>query len=214
MKLISMAGFFFNVTRLIDDNLFIKKLRFYQFLSRKKEKKTRLLVKNTCFYVKQTLPLRRHFKNYISMKTNYLLPTYFRKIGWILFFPTFVMDLICLSSNSDWNNWLKIPVFSLFQREIITDSVFDEIGMIGLTLSLLFICLAKEKGEDECIAAIRSQALIWATIVSYALIILGTLLIYGMPFLTFMFIAPFILLLLFMIKYRIEIYKFRRNSND
>gem|GEM_PF-3355401 len=52
MKLISMAGFFFNVTRLIDDNLFWKKLRFYQFLSRKKEKQTRLLVKNACFYVK------------------------------------------------------------------------------------------------------------------------------------------------------------------
>lgn len=111
------------------------------------------------------------------------------------------------------DNWLKIPVFSLFQREIITDSVFDEIGMMGLTLSLLFICLAKRKVKTNALPPSVRRPL-FGPIVSYALIILGTLLIYGDTVSDLYVHSSFILLLLFMIKYRIEIYKFRRNGND
>ena len=137
------------------------------------------------------------------MRKNYLFPTTFRKIGWCLFVPFAITSFICLFDGSN-EDWLKVNALSLF----------DELSMIGLTVSLLFIAFSKEKDEDECIANIRSNSLIWATITAYSLLIVCTMLIYDMQYLNFVFIDLFMILFLFIIKYNIELYKFRRSNND
>ena len=139
------------------------------------------------------------------MRKNYLFPTTFRKIGWCLFVP------FAITSNED---WLKVNALSVIPWGIIKNSLFDELSMIGLTVSLLFIAFSKEKDEDECIANIRSNSLIWATITAYSLLIVCTMLIYDMQYLNFVFIDLFMILFLFIIKYNIELYKFRRSNND
>ena len=135
------------------------------------------------------------------MRKNYLFPTTFRKIGWCLFVPFAITSFICLFDGSN-EDWLKVNALS------------DELSMIGLTVSLLFIAFSKEKDEDECIANIRSNSLIWATITAYSLLIVCTMLIYDMQYLNFVFIDLFMILFLFIIKYNIELYKFRRSNND
>ena len=90
------------------------------------------------------------------------------------------------------------------------DSWTDELIVIFLTISMLFIGFSREKDEDECIASIRMNALVWAIMVNSALLIVGTLLIYGLPYLNFMSIYMFSLLILFVFKYRWMIYKFRK----
>lgn len=147
------------------------------------------------------------------MKKNYLFPTTFRKIGWCLFVPFVIMGLICLFNAND-ESWLKVSAFSVIPWGVIKNSLFDEISVIGLAISLLFIAFSREKDEDECIASIRSSSLIWATIAGYLLLIVCTMLIYDLPYLNFVFIDLFIILILFITKYNIELYKFRRSNND
>lgn len=147
------------------------------------------------------------------MKKNYLFPTTFRKIGWCLFVPFVIMGLICLFNAND-ESWLKVSAFSVIPWGVIKNSLFDEISVIGLAISLLFIAFSREKDEDECIASIRSSSLIWATIAGYLLLIVCTMLIYDLSYLNFVFIDLFMILILFITKYNIELYKFRRSNND
>lgn len=147
------------------------------------------------------------------MKKNYLFPTTFRKIGWCLFVPFVIMGLICLFNAND-ESWLKVSAFSVIPWGVIKNSLFDEISVIGLAISLLFIAFSREKDEDECIASIRSSSLIWATIAGYLLLIVCTMLIYDLPYLNFVFIDLFMILILYITKYNIELYKFRRSNND
>ena len=110
------------------------------------------------------------------MRKNYLFPTTFRKIGLCLFVPFAITSFICLFDGSN-EDWLKVNALSVIPWGIIKNSLFDELSMIGLTVSLLFIAFSKEKDEDECIANIRSNSLIWATITAYSLLIVCTMLI-------------------------------------
>lgn len=145
------------------------------------------------------------------MKRTYLFPTVFRKIGWYMLLPFVVANLVSLSDKG-WNeNWLEVTTFSIAPWGFITNSLCDEVSLIGLTLSLLFIAFSREKDEDECIASIRSASLTWATLIGYVLLMLCTLFIYGLAYLTFVFIDLFAILVLFILKYNIELYKFRRN---
>ena len=129
------------------------------------------------------------------MRKNYLFPTTFRKIGWCLFVPFAITSFICLFDGSN-EDWLKVNALSVIPWGIIKNSLFDELSMIGLTVSLLFIAFSKEKDEDECIANIRSNSLIWATITAYSLLIVCTMLIYDMQYLNFVFIDLFMILFL------------------
>lgn len=147
------------------------------------------------------------------MKTNYLFPVVFRKIGWIMLVPFFVLGVVYLC-----NDGLSFPgskVFSLIPFGIVDNSDWgDEFIVLGLTVSLLFIALSRERDEDECIAEIRMHSLVWAIIVNYALLIIATFLIYDIAYLYFMDINIFTVLFLFIVKYNIALYKFRRINND
>lgn len=156
------------------------------------------------------------------MKTNYLFPEIFRKIGYFLFVPFFISGLYCLFG--DGTDKLPFHVFALLYDKggfghtefcgWIENGLLDEISIIGLTISLLFIAFSKEKEEDECIVHIRMQSIVWAIIVNYAILILATAFIYDTIYLSFTFINLFTVLFLFILKYNWELYKFRRTNND
>lgn len=147
------------------------------------------------------------------MKRNYLFPTVFKKIGWYALVPFAMANLISLFG--EWNpDWLNVKTLSIIPWRTVENSLCDELSLIGLTLSLLFIAFSREKDEDECIASIRSSSLIWATLTGYILLMICTALIYDLAYLNFVFIDLFAILILFILKYNIEIYKFRRNHND
>ena len=68
------------------------------------------------------------------MRKNYLFPTTFRKIGWCLFVPFAITSFICLFDGSN-EDWLKVNALSVIPWGIIKNSLFDELSMIGLTVS-------------------------------------------------------------------------------
>lgn len=153
-------------------------------------------------------------------KSKYLFPTIFSKIGWCLFIPSLLWGIGYLLSNGTFieiggsNTLALFDGFQDTQFLCITknDSWTDELIVVLLTVSMLFIGFSREKDEDECIATIRMNALVWAIMINSALLILGTLFIYGLPFLNFMSVYMFTLLLLFIFRYSWKIYQFRKKN--
>ena len=154
------------------------------------------------------------------MKTNYLLPTVFSKIGWFLFVPSLILGIYYLFGNDAVINIGGSSAIALFdgitETEVLSttynDSWTDELLIITTTLSMLFIGFSREKEEDECIANIRMNSLVWSIMVSSMVLIAATLLIFGVPYLTFMTIYMFCVLLLFIIKYKFALYMFRKDN--
>lgn len=157
------------------------------------------------------------------MKTNYLLPSSFRKAGWYMFIPGVILGLLYLTG--EYPAWLELggtKAFALFDgfsdtntfSVTFNDSWTEEFIIILLAIALLFIGFSREKDEDECIANIRMNALVWAITVNTLLLITSTLLIFGLPYLTFMSIYMFSLMVLFIAKYQWMIYRFRKNSSN
>ena len=81
-------------------------------------------------------------------------------------------------------------------------SWLDEAGVVGLTVALLLISFSRERQEDEYIAALRTKALVWAVYVSYIILIIGTVSIYGDAYLYFLFSNLFTLPIVFILKFR------------
>ncbi|MBV5281392.1 MAG: hypothetical protein JZU53_03045 [Paludibacter sp.] len=157
------------------------------------------------------------------MTKNYLFPARFQKFGWFLLVPFGLMFfLFAFGPDSIKERW-PMPVFALvdevlFQKtswfNFTSNCVFDEVAFIGLIVSLLLIAFSKEKDEDEFISQIRLNSLVWALLINYVILILAELFIYGMPFLNVLYFNLIMILVLFVIKFRIELYKLKTNAGN
>ena len=132
------------------------------------------------------------------MRKNYLLPNYFKIIGWCMFLPFAILAICCLVEFDPIANF----------------DFSTEISIIGLTLSLIFISLSREKDEDEYIEKIRLQSLAHSLIVSCCILIIGTLVFYDFDFFIFSLVIMFTLPFLFMIIFNIRLYKLRKGNNE
>lgn len=149
------------------------------------------------------------------MKKNYLFPHRFRIIGWVLAIVAVV-------------GYLWLPEIHFKIPSLYFDTFFDDenesgffrmatanslsIAMILLTIGLLFIGFSKEKVEDEFVQYLRAQSLIWATYVTATLFIATTLLIYGIAYIYVPFLVFYVFLILFIIKFRIEVHRFNKGG--
>lgn len=155
------------------------------------------------------------------MKTQFLLPFKFKKAG-LYMLPLFViMACIEVFGNESLTQsiWV-LPLPSIFNDgslndsswfTIVTDSIYNEIWVIGILLSLSFIALAREKEEDEMISKIRLESMAWALWAILILFAFETLFIFGFSYMEFTFLTLFIYLLLFIFKFNYEMYKVRKN---
>ena len=158
------------------------------------------------------------------MKTNYLFPHKFRLIGWILFIPSAVLGFMIMFNDFEFS-FLNIKTLSLFPtpflstgtREtwsIINDNFSNELAGILLIVSAIFIAFSKEKKEDEYIAKIRLESLLWATYITFAIHIFCMLFFYDLTYLTSMIINMFTLLIVFIVRYNFIIYRSKYISNE
>ncbi|MFN3488148.1 MAG: hypothetical protein ACK4YV_03405, partial [Emticicia sp.] len=87
---------------------------------------------------------------------------------------------------------VKLPFNYFFADEFLSSedkakgvSVFnftDEIAVIGSIVGLLLIAFSKVKVEDEYVSQIRLESLQWAIYLNFALLIIATLLVYGLAY--------------------------------
>lgn len=137
------------------------------------------------------------------METNrYLLPNYFKKIGWITSIPSAIVLIAYLFMNTS-----RMEMQGVFDElyQALTTTTFVAIFMVVLMAGLLFIAFAKEKIEDEYITKLRGDSLIWAVIANAILIAVLSVLVYGLDFLYVAFSNLYLVLVLFIIKFNIAL---------
>lgn len=158
------------------------------------------------------------------MVKNYLFSPVFKKIGYGILVVALVFFVLCLLFEQ-LAFGLQYPMISLTppMDEVwtifkfyprITQGGWFEIVMTLMCVGCVFVAFSKEKEEDECIAQIRMQSLVWALMVNMVLVLLTTLFIYGGSYLTCMAVYPFSTFLFFIIKYNISLYQFRKNNEE
>lgn len=153
------------------------------------------------------------------MKTNYLLPHQFKKIGWIIFIPTFILGILWLIFDFE-PAFLDVKVLTLFNEDflssrgffaIIENNIANEIAGVLIIIGASFIAFSKEKNEDEFISQIRLESLVRATYLNYAILIFALLFIYNMAFFTVMIINMFTVLLFFILHFNWALYKSKKS---
>lgn len=153
------------------------------------------------------------------MKTNFLFPHKLKKVGWIIFIPTFLFALFLIAYGYDME--IKCTIFAIYGDELFGKSHFFnayQTNIIPTLTGVLFIVggilvgFSKEQNEDEYIAKLRMESLIWATYVNYALLLLAFLFIYGVPFLTVMEFNMFTILMFFIIRFNLLLYKSKKSQ--
>ncbi len=150
------------------------------------------------------------------MKQSYLLPNLFKKVGLCMVLPFTILCILCLTGvMDDVCIWMKMPALVSTTTEsrwfFITEScIIDELSMLGLLVSLVFIALSREHDEDEMTVAIRMQSFVWSVWATSLIIILGILLIYNFAFIYFLCVAMYLYLLLYIIKFNFAMCRERR----
>jgi hypothetical protein len=137
------------------------------------------------------------------MYTKFLLPPRFKLIGWILAIPSFILMLYVLHGDFSFSfldyavaGHPKLIMDNEFLFNIQTNNFTDELVSLLLITGLLFIAFSKEKDEDEMIASIRLDALLWAVFFNSVFIMCSIILFYNSLFLniiTYNLCTPLIL---------------------
>jgi len=143
------------------------------------------------------------------MAPKFLLPNKFKKFGWIILIPATIVGLI-LAYNEFSLAWIWGKVFAIANegteehykyfvvtRTNLTNTVVGTLFIIGA----LLVSFSKEKNEDEFIAELRLSSLLWAVGISYVLLLIAFVMVYGTPFMDVMVYNMFTVLILFIIRF-------------
>ena len=154
------------------------------------------------------------------MHTKLLLPNRFKKVGWVILIPATILGFI-LAYYQFSEDWLWANVFAIandgneghyryffIRNTNITNTVIGSLFIIGAIL----VGFSKEKNEDEYIANIRLSSLLWAVWISYILLLVAFLLVYGTPFLDVMIYNMFTVLIIFITRFNYLMYKNSKSS--
>ncbi|WP_146185021.1 hypothetical protein [Flavobacterium pallidum] len=154
----------------------------------------------------------------------FLLPNPFKKIGWILFIPAFLVSLYISIFNINTDNYLVCRVFTLVNDDnifsksqafaFINNSIVDELLLFCLIIGGIFICFSRLKNEDELISKIRHESLVWAVYVNYGIILFLAMFIYGFPFLNVLFYNTFTMIFFFIIRFHYKLYQLKKDTSD
>ena len=143
------------------------------------------------------------------MNTKFLFPNKFKMLGWIMFLPASLLGLALAIFQFEWP-FLDVKVFAILADEllgesqhfsIIENNILDEIIGVFVILGAIFIAFSKEKYEDEYIAKIRFESLVWATYVNYAILLFALIFIYEFDFFWVMVYNMFTILIFFIIRF-------------
>jgi small-conductance mechanosensitive channel len=155
------------------------------------------------------------------MKRSYLFPNNFKKIGYAIAIPFALILILHICKvpylNFDFKTFGIISTSGIMEDVWFTATSTDfqaTIVPVILIIGLLFIAFSKEKIEDEMIEKIREQSLVWAVIINSIILVLAILLIYGLPYLYLLIIQIFSVLILFIAKFNVELYRFKKVTKD
>lgn len=156
------------------------------------------------------------------MTTKLLLPSKYKTIGWFVLIPAAIMGIIISFTGYD-ANWFNTKVFAIFNDEVFGKKQFFRFIQIDITNTVvgtlfifggLLVSFSKEKNEDEYISKLRLSSLLWAVAVSYLLLLLAFIFVYGTAFLNVMIYNMFTVLIIFIIRFNYILYKNAKTVPD
>jgi small-conductance mechanosensitive channel len=155
------------------------------------------------------------------MASRLLLPNRFKLVGWLIAIPAFILMLFVLHGDFAFEflnfsrgstDSLQVLFDSPTLFSIRTNNFTDEIGGILLIIGLLLIAFSKEKDEDERIATLRLESLLWAVLINSILLILAIVVLYNGLFLQVMCYNICTTLILFVVRFNWKLFAERRNA--
>ena len=155
------------------------------------------------------------------MKLNYLFPHRFKRIGLMILIPFILLGLYIINYDVE-PEIFDFNVPAVFVDEIMGEkfvfgmtenNILNEIVGVVLILSFLMVAFSKEKLEDELIAKIRLDSLVWATYVNYGVLLLSMIFIYGMSFFWVMIFNMFTILLFFIVRFNWQVKKLNKTMS-
>ena len=156
------------------------------------------------------------------IKQNYLLPHGFKRVGMIMLVP-FLAACIWLLCGPCEGDWFLVAVPALFTLDIASTSEWfgmtatdpvNEICMLGLLVSLVFLALSKEKDEDEMTAVVRMQSFVWSFWCTAVLMLVAILFVYDLAFMYFAFASVFVCFIMYICKFNYEMINIRRTYKE
>jgi len=153
------------------------------------------------------------------MKTKMLLPNKFKTPGWIMLIPTTLFGLYIIFSDFEFD-FLNARVFTLYSNEILGESVTMGFVHKNLTytitgilfiISAFFVAFSREKTEDEFIARIRLESLLWATYINYGILLFCFMFFYDFGFFYVMIINMFTVLVIFIIRFQYLLHRAKKS---
>tara|TARA_R110002050_G_scaffold74772_6_gene160298 strand:- start:62865 stop:63290 length:426 start_codon:yes stop_codon:yes gene_type:complete len=140
------------------------------------------------------------------MKTNYLLPNKYKKLGWTLFLLGIISGIVfqVIPEKDD-----------IFDIELINDfgyEFLDEIISVLIIIGGLLVGFTKEKIEDEFIFKLRNDSLVWAIILNYVVLLITVIFIYEGNFFTVLIYNMFTPLIFFIIRF--NFLKLKSNTDE
>lgn len=141
----------------------------------------------------------------LSLMKNLLFPHIFQLIGWIMFVPSMIAGGILFSGFLPFGG-----IMEHLSYDGITETVVNDIVIIGIALGSLFIVCSKERIEDEMTASIRLSSLLNSIYVYIILLVACTLLINGVNFIVFALINLAILPIIFVCNFRLEMHRYNK----
>ena len=156
------------------------------------------------------------------MKSNYLFPSKFKFLGLVILIPVSILGLLMLIYSYE-PVILNVNVLSIISEEfskpfsflsIENNNIYNEIIGCLLIVSALMVAFSKEKKEDEFIAKIRLESLVWATYFNYAILFISMIFVFDLAFLWVMVFNVFTLLIFFILRFNWQVWKLNKNSFD
>ena len=145
------------------------------------------------------------------MKINNLLPNKYKLTGWIIFIFGLI-SIIILSLFPEFKGFIEVPVLSIYHDgfmtsendgffKLIENDITGELAALFLIIGGLIVVFTKEKVEDEFIAKLRSDSLVWSVILNYCILIFAIIFVYDFTFLNILFYNMFTPLLFYIIRF-------------
>ena len=100
----------------------------------------------------------------------------------------------------------------MFSRDL--ETWLNNLLIIGILCGSLFITCSREKVEDEMIARIRLDALLFALYANTAVIVVAALAAYGLAFVDVMIYNLFTLPLLFLVILRYRLWRLKKATRN
>lgn len=156
------------------------------------------------------------------MKTLYLFPARFRTAGWILLILGLLTGIVLLAEDRLADQALS-SVFALWDADPFADqhyfairknNIVDEIVVLLICIGGVLAGFSKMKDEDEFIATIRYESLVWAMYLNVGFLMFTTLFFYGYAYWYVMLINLIAMLVFFVIRFHYKLAQLRKSLRD